>query len=310
MGLILMLYQPRRARESPLYHIVEDNLETFLSETGASPEYHPAPFVEPSMRAFLECGVPRFGVVRFKCPSCDRSLFVPFSCKRRGVCPSCDAKRSVATVSHAMDELLPRVPCRQWVLVVPKRLRYFIHHNPSLAGELSHILASILGRFYNRALKNASMSGFDKLASPIQIHFIQSFGFRLNLHLHFHAVVSDGVFQLAEEGSHKKLLFLPAPGMDSQVTERLMNILRQLCRARHNCYSTAMDLLQHGIDRSVIALWLGHESVETTQIYIHANLQLKEKVLAKTTPWAYVQDVSGHTIATWPSSKAKWVLSR
>lgn len=49
-------------------------------------------------------------------------------------------------------------------------------------------------------------------------------------------------------------------------------------------HSTAMDLLQHGVDRSVIALWLGHESMETTQIYLHASLQLKERALAKTAP--------------------------
>ncbi len=50
-------------------------------------------------------------------------------------------------------------------------------------------------------------------------------------------------------------------------------------------HSTAMDLLQRGVDRSVIALWLGHESVETTQMYLDANLELKEQVLAKTTPF-------------------------
>lgn len=49
-------------------------------------------------------------------------------------------------------------------------------------------------------------------------------------------------------------------------------------------HSTAMDLLQHGVDRSVIALWLGHESVETTQIYLHADMQLKEKALSRTEP--------------------------
>lgn len=49
-------------------------------------------------------------------------------------------------------------------------------------------------------------------------------------------------------------------------------------------HTTAMELLQHGVDTSVIALWLGHESVETTQIYLHANLEMKEKALAKTTP--------------------------
>jgi len=49
-------------------------------------------------------------------------------------------------------------------------------------------------------------------------------------------------------------------------------------------HSAAMDLLQHGVDRSVIALWLGHESVETTQMYLHANLKLKEAALARTAP--------------------------
>lgn len=48
-------------------------------------------------------------------------------------------------------------------------------------------------------------------------------------------------------------------------------------------HTLAMDLLQAGIDRSVIALWLGHESVETTQIYLDANLELKEQVLGKAT---------------------------
>jgi integrase/recombinase XerD len=49
-------------------------------------------------------------------------------------------------------------------------------------------------------------------------------------------------------------------------------------------HSTAMGLLQHGVDQSVIALWLGHESVETTQVYVHADLRLKEKALARMDP--------------------------
>ena len=49
-------------------------------------------------------------------------------------------------------------------------------------------------------------------------------------------------------------------------------------------HTAAMELLQHGVDRTVIALWLGHESIETVQIYVQANLEMKEKALAKTTP--------------------------
>jgi integrase/recombinase XerD len=49
-------------------------------------------------------------------------------------------------------------------------------------------------------------------------------------------------------------------------------------------HSTAMDLLQNGVDRTVIALWLGHESVETTQAYVHADMRLKERALARVAP--------------------------
>jgi len=46
-------------------------------------------------------------------------------------------------------------------------------------------------------------------------------------------------------------------------------------------HTMAMELMQAGVDRAMIALWLGHESVETTQIYLHANLALKEEILSK-----------------------------
>ena len=49
-------------------------------------------------------------------------------------------------------------------------------------------------------------------------------------------------------------------------------------------HSVAMDLLQQGVDRSVIALWLGHESIATTEVYLNASMAMKEKALAKATP--------------------------
>ncbi len=54
----------------------------------------------------------------------------------------------------------------------------------------------------------------------------------------------------------------------------------QAGHAAYTSHSTAMDLLQHGVDPAVIALW-GHENVETTQIYIHADMRMKEKALAR-----------------------------
>jgi len=62
-------------------------------------------------------------------------------------------------------------------------------------------------------------------------------------------------------------------------------------------HSLAMELLQHGVDRSVIALWLGHTCMSSTEPYLHANLQLKEQVLAKTAP------LKGHTGLFRPGDK-------
>ena len=59
---------------------------------------------------------------------------------------------------------------------------------------------------------------------------------------------------------------------------------------RHTC---AMRLLAVGVDTSVIALWLGHEGIETTQIYLHADLAIKERALARTAP-------AGTTPGRWP----------
>ena len=97
------------------------------------------------------------GTARYRCPGCGEDLFVAFSCKRRGLCPSCDAKRAAIAVFNALDHLLPEVPYRQWVLVVPKRLRFFINRQPDLSGEVSRIFARAVELRLRR--KDASQRG-------------------------------------------------------------------------------------------------------------------------------------------------------
>ncbi len=67
-------------------------------------------------------------------------------------------------------------------------------------------------------------------------------------------------------------------------TERCPTLKKKRVTPHVLRHSAAMQLLQNGVDRTVIALWLGHESVETTQMYIHADIQLKEKAMARTRP--------------------------
>jgi len=77
-------------------------------------------------------------------------------------------------------------------------------------------------------------------------------------------------------------------GIVRRHVERASTICRSLCLKRVTPHvlrhSAAMQLLHGGVDRTVIALWLGHESVETTQMYIHADMRMKERAIAKTRP--------------------------
>lgn len=192
-------YRPRDAAACPLYRSVLDHLETWLAVKGEKEPAHPA--AEDSQRSFLQCGVQRFGVARFRCKDCGDSRFVPFSCKRRMARPSCDSKRAVVESGHALERLLPDVQYRQWVFVLPKRLRYFVHREPRLSGEIDRILARTLTGFYRRK------SGAPPGAMPVQFHAIQRFGPSVNLHVHMHAALSDGCFSFAAG----ELRFHPAP---------------------------------------------------------------------------------------------------
>ena len=65
---------------------------------------------------------------------CTFERLVPFSCKGRGFCPSCGGRRMTERAAHLVDEVLPPVPVRQWVLTLPYRLRYLLawdHGQPS-----------------------------------------------------------------------------------------------------------------------------------------------------------------------------------
>ena len=146
-----------------------------------------------------------------------------FSCKRRGACPSCDAKRATVTAAHALDSLLPDVGYRQWVFVLPKRLRYFIHRSPALAGEASRLLAREIELYYRRKLGSASAA---------QIHFIQRFGSTINLRLHVHAVVSDGIFKrlFGPLGGERLVFAAAAPPTDEELAAIIEALRRKVLR--------------------------------------------------------------------------------
>ncbi len=118
-------YRRRRPEETVLYEAVKDNLATLLSEASEVGRGLPR-YVERDFARYLECGVLAHGFARVRCESCKDELLVAFSCKGRGVCPSCNAKRAHVTAVHLVERVLPHVPYRQWTLSFPHRVRWVL----------------------------------------------------------------------------------------------------------------------------------------------------------------------------------------
>ncbi len=80
-------------------------------------------FIETTFREYLKCGVLCHGFCRVRCGHCGQDYLLGFSCKGRDICPSCATRRMVDTAAHMVDDVLPRVQFRQWVVSFPKRVR-------------------------------------------------------------------------------------------------------------------------------------------------------------------------------------------
>jgi len=85
-------------------------------------------FVEDEFRSFLKCGILAYDFARAHCEGCGHDFLIAFSCKGRGVCPSCNTRHMAQVAAHLVDNVFPKAPVRQWVLSLPKRLRYYLHH--------------------------------------------------------------------------------------------------------------------------------------------------------------------------------------
>ena len=110
-------YVARRPTKTALFQTVLNHLEIFIDQLEGGNTPLPR-WVEKNLRAFLRCGQPQYGFVRVRCYHCKLDRAVPFSCKGR-LCPSCAGRRMADLSAHWVDNILPAVPIRQWVLTFP-----------------------------------------------------------------------------------------------------------------------------------------------------------------------------------------------
>ena len=175
-------YRRREPEQTVLHEVLRKHLNTFLAANDLPRHVHRA------LRGYLDCGVLAKGFVRVRCPDCREESLVAFSCKDRSFCPSCTARRAADTAAHLVDEVLPHVPLRQWVLALPPDLHARVARDAELEGKLLRIFSEELEDLL-RATTQARERGRGG-----NVTFLQHFGSALNLHLHFHTLALDGVY--------------------------------------------------------------------------------------------------------------------
>ncbi len=214
-------YRPRRARDSPLYRLAETHHETFkqvYDERFAQRYGAWRSVIERTLFAFLDCGVEERGFARVRCDACRREFRVALSCKTRGFCPSCHAKRAVLWAEWLVAEVLAPVSHHQWVFTVPKRLRLFFLYDRRLLGALSRCAWETVRELYGAGLQ-------DRHAAPGMVVSIQTYGDLANWQPHLHALVSAGVVN--REGMFTPLA-LPPAGVAEELFRR--RVIRMLVR--------------------------------------------------------------------------------
>jgi len=209
-----------------LYRTVQAHLESFLAQTAGDAETSGLPaFVKREFEAYLRCGILGHGLVHVRCERCGDDMAVAFSCKGRGFCPSCGGRRMSELAAHLVDRVLPRVPVRQWVFTVPVPVRYQLAFDAALTRAVLRVfLRTVFGWLRHAAARQGVLGGRCGAVTAIQ-----RFGGALNLNIHFHSLVLDGVYTRASASTPP--IFRPTPvPTDEDIAELLARLQRRVRR--------------------------------------------------------------------------------
>lgn len=209
-------YQRHQPETTLLYQIVEQHYPAFLTHLHTEGKILPD-YVQREFTDYLKCGRLEHGFLRVRCERCHHEKLVAFSCKRRGFCPSCGARRMVESAALLVDEVLPVRPIRQWVLTVPFPLRFLFAAYPELMGKVLGIVTRTISTHL------AHQAGLSKREAPTgAVTLIQRFGSALNLNIHFHMLFLDGVY-VQDDAGHYGFHHTPPP-----TVEQLHNLLHRI----------------------------------------------------------------------------------
>jgi hypothetical protein len=144
-GIVLSLVQSCRACGVNPREYLEDVMRRMMSHN-ASKLYELLPDQWAAARTFqkyLDCGNPAKGFACAHCSSCNKEFFIAFSCRGRGLCPSCNTRSMVFTAAHLVENVIPCIPIRQWVISFPQRIRHYLLEYDILQDVLNLVVDEI-----------------------------------------------------------------------------------------------------------------------------------------------------------------------
>jgi hypothetical protein len=208
--MAVAIYQQRNPQSTPLYFLVEslyDKVKAVWEQRFERACGFWRGFLDDIVMRYLDCGLLECGFARVFCGHCKNEYLLPFSCKVRGLCPSCGAKRAAVFAAFLKDELIEDVAHAQWVFTIPKMLRpYFLYHR-ELLGHLCRAAYETVKELMIAATE-------DKDIQPGMVAVIQTFSQFLLWNPHIHALATRG-------GWNARGQWIPVPYIDAYQAELL-----------------------------------------------------------------------------------------
>ncbi len=229
VGFCAYRYQRHQAEKTLLYQLVSNYYPAFTEYLAREGKVLPD-YVQREFEAYLKCG------------NCQEERLVAFSCKRRGFCPSCGARRMAESAALLVDEVFPHQPVRQWVLSFPFQLRFLFASRPLITGQVLGIVYRVIA---THLIKKAGYS--NKTARTGAITLIQRFGSALNLNIHFHMLFLDGVYTEGSVGDSARFRWVRSP-TSRELTQLVQTIARRVGR-----YLERQGLLERDAENSYLA---------------------------------------------------------
>jgi len=262
----LQHYLGRSPQNSDLYRIVyqcRDKLERVWEERFEGTHGALRSEVLTGFDDYLNCGIMEHGAARVYCDACKHTFLVAFSCKVRGLCPSCSAKRAVMFAEH-----LHGTPSHHIVCTIPKRLRCYFKYDRSLNGILFKAAWGAIKEVLGSCAGN-----------PAAVLTIQTAGEELNFHPHLHGCLADGLF--AVDGT-----FTPFANIDQDALEKCFaeRILAELQKRELLTDEVVTQILSQ--EHSGFSFWIGdtfddEDSTRFVGRYIERGPVALEKIAIK-----------------------------